>query len=138
MKSILEKELSDILEKIYYNWKKGDIILQEVHKLYFSAKDKYLTAQEREKNEETSELILKILFLTGRISEEFIEKWQGGKITPSDKELELLKEGCEEVLKVFDSHFKRELIAYQGKSFNEYHTEVKEKIEKIRKLISTS
>lgn len=73
--------------------------------------------------------------MTGRISEEFIEKWQSGKITPTDKELELLKKGCEEVLAAFNNHFKKELFFYHGEQFPTRHTEVKEKIERIRKLL---
>ena len=71
----------------------------------------------------------------GGISEEFIEKWQGGKITPTDKELELLKEGCNEVLEAFDNHFKEELLDYQRKSYDIHYAETKEKIRKIRNLL---
>jgi len=135
MALILEKELSDILKKTYYKWKKGDITLQETHGLYFSAKKRYLAAQEEKRTKEVSELMLKNFFLAGRITEEFIEKWQKGKIAPTDKELELLKEGCEEVLTAFKKHFRKELLAYQKKPYNIHYAETKEKIRRIRKLI---
>jgi len=49
--------------------------------------------------------------------------------------LELLKKGCDEVLKAFDNDFKKELVAYQGKPYKIHHAEVNEKIRKIKKLI---
>jgi hypothetical protein len=47
----------------------------------------------------------------------------------------LLKEGSSEVLEAFDNHFKRELLAYQGRSFNDHQREVKQKVRKIKELI---
>lgn len=135
MTSILEKELSDILEKIYFEWDKWGIILSETHELYFTAKGKYLSSNEEAKTQKASELILKIFFATGRISEQFVEEWQNGKLKSNDKELELLKEGCNEVLAAFDNHFKKELLTYQKKPYDIHHAEVKEKIRKIRNLL---
>ena len=80
-------------------------------------------------------MILKILFRVGWISENFVREWQIGKLKPTEKELNLLEEGCEEVLTVFDNHFKRELLAYQAIPYSIHHAEVKEKISKIKRLI---
>jgi len=49
--------------------------------------------------------------------------------------LELLKEGCDEVLAAFEKHFRKELLAYQKKPYNIHYSEAKEKIRRIRKLI---
>ncbi|CAI2179417.1 18394_t:CDS:2, partial [Funneliformis geosporum] len=49
--------------------------------------------------------------------------------------LELLKEGCDEVLSAFDSHFKKELITYQGKPYSIHRSEAEEKVRRIRNLI---
>lgn len=126
----LEKELGEILVKI----KKEGISLQEGRDLYFEAKEKYLSFDEKARTQEESRLILKILFLVGGISEDFVKKWQNGKLKPNDRELELLKEGCNEVLEAFDNHFKKELLAYQKKPYDIHHAEVKEKIRKIRNI----
>jgi len=72
--SILEKELSDILEAIYSKWEGEGATLPEVYKLYFSAKEKYLSFDEEARSQESSRLILKILFVAGRISEQFVKK----------------------------------------------------------------
>jgi len=69
-----EKELSNIREKIYSKWEKGGITLRETRDLYFAAKEKYLAVPEELKTKEVRELMLKILFLAGRITEGFIEK----------------------------------------------------------------
>ena len=135
MTLILEKELSDILESIYSKWERGGINLPETYKLYFSAKEKYLSFDEEARTQKASELILKIVFAAGKISEDFVKEWQNGKLKPRDKELELLKKGCDEVLVAFDNHFKKELLAYQKKPYDIHHSEVKEKIRRIRKLI---
>jgi len=130
-----EKELSNIREKIYSKWEKGGITLRETRDLYFAAKEKYLAVPEELKTKEVRELMLKILFLAGRITEGFIEKWQNGEITSTDKELGLLKEGCDEVLAAFEKHFRKELLAYQKKPYNIHYAETKEKNRRIRKLI---
>ena len=132
---ILEKELSDVLKTIYWKWDEGEITLPEVHKLYFLAKEKYLLADDKTRTKEASKLILKILFVSGKIVEQFVRKLQNGQLKPNDKELELLKEGCDEVLAAFDSHFKKELIAYQGKPYSVHRSEVEEKIRRVRNLI---
>jgi len=59
----LEKELSGILEKIHLKWDKEGITLSETHRLYFLAKEKYLSFSEEEKTKKARELILKIFFL---------------------------------------------------------------------------
>ena len=74
--------------------------------------------KEEKKTKETSELILKILSRAGSISERFIGEWQSGKIIPTNEELSLLREGCDEVLEAFDNYLKKELVAYQGKPFD--------------------
>ena len=135
MTFILEKELSDIMKEMYGKWERGGVGLPEVHKLYFSAKEKYLSFDEEARAQESSRLILKILFVAGRISEQFAKKWQNGQLEPNDKERELLKEGCDEVLAAFENHFKKELLAHQGKPYDVHYAEVKEKIRKIRGLI---
>jgi len=66
----LEKELGEILVKI----KKEGISLQEGRDLYFEAKEKYLSFDEKARTQEESRLILKILFLVGGISEDFVKK----------------------------------------------------------------
>jgi len=137
MTFILEEELSTILEKIYSEWEKRDIALQEVRDLYFEAKEKYLQ-DKGVKSEKASGLMLKILFTVGRINEEFIKKWQEKNITPTNRELKLIEEGCEEVLKAFDDHFKKELLAYQKKPYPIHHAGVKGKIKQIRKMLSES
>jgi len=138
MKSILKKELSDILEKIYSRWQGEGITLSEARDLYFLAKKKYLSSSEEARKQEASELMLKILFATGKISESFVKEWQNGELKPNIKELGLLKEGCDEVLVAFDNHFKEELsyhCAKQGQQFSTQYLIVKEKIRKIRGLI---
>jgi len=135
VKSIVEKELSGILEKM----REINISLQEGHGLYFEAKEKYLAAKKEQKTKEVSEIMLRILFMAGKISEGFVEDWQNGKITPTNKELALLKEGCNEVLEAFDNHFKKDLLSYyvrQGKQLSVQHKEAKQKIESIRELIN--
>ncbi|CAI2167586.1 8023_t:CDS:2 [Funneliformis geosporum] len=91
----------------------GEITLPKTHELYFSAKEKYLSFDEEARTEAAS----------------------NGQFKPNDKELELLEEGCTEVLAAFDSHFKQELLTYQTKPYTIHHAEVKEKISQIRKLI---
>jgi len=115
-------------------YKKG-ITLSENHELYFAAKEKYLSSDEEAKTQKAGELILKTFFAAGKISEDFVKKWQNGEITPTDKELGLLKEGCEEVLAAFGNHFKKELLFYQKKPYDIHCAEAKEKIRRIRKLI---
>jgi len=131
----LEKELSDILEKIHCKWDKEGITLPEVHRLYFLAKERYLSSPEKEKTKKAKELILKIFFAAGKISEDFVEKWQNSKLKPHNIELKLLKEGCDEVLAAFDNHFKKELLAYQKKPYDIHYAKVKEKIKRIRSLL---
>lgn len=75
MTSRSEKQLlSNILEKILFQWEQEDITLQKTHKLYFSAKDKYLSFNEEVKTSEVSEIMLKILFVAGKITEQFVEQ----------------------------------------------------------------
>lgn len=131
----LERELSGVLKKICWEGERGNVSLSEVSELYFSAKEKYLLSDKEAKNQESRRLILKILFVVGGISEEFIEKWQSGKISPTDKDLELLKEGCNEVLEAFDNHFREELLDYQKEPYDVHYAETKEKIRKIRNLL---
>ena len=129
MNSNLEKELSDILEKIHSALKRGGITLQEARDPYFEAKNKYLTANQEEKTEEARLCMLDIFFQVGKVSEKFVENWQNGKFKPYDKELNLLKEGCNEVLEAFDNHFREDLIVLYGKQrFSVHHAKVKEKI----------
>lgn len=137
MNANLEKELSDILEKIHSILiEKRGITLQEARNPYFEAKKKYLAANKKEKSREAGLCMLDIFFQIGKISEKFVEEWRNGKFKPSNGELELLKEGCDEVLEAFDNHFKEDLLALYGKQkFNILHSEVKEKIRKIRELI---
>jgi len=135
MTSSVEKELFEILEKVHLEAEKENISLQESHELYFVAKDKYFSAKKEERTEEAGRLMLAIFFQVGKISEKFVAEWQGGKFRPTEKELKLLKEGCKEVLTAFDNHFKPNLLAFQGKPYKIHQTEVKEKINKIRKLI---
>jgi len=137
MVSILEKKLSDIQEKMFFKWEKEGTTLPEAHDFYFSAKEEYLSSDKKARTERAKVLILKIFFAAGNISEDFIKKWQNGKLKPNVKELDLLKKGCDEVLAAFDNHFKEELLAYPGKPYNIHHTEVKEKIRKIRKLLES-
>ena len=102
------------------------------------SKKKYLSSSEEARKQEASELMLKILFATGKISESFVKEWQNGELKPNKKELGLLKEGCDEVLVAFDNHFKEELsyhCAKQGQQFSTQYLIVKEKIRKIRGLI---
>lgn len=71
--SNLEKELSEIFEKVYpVIEKKEKISLSEIYDLYFLAKEKYLTAEEKEKTEEAKKLIEIIFFRTGRTVEKFV------------------------------------------------------------------
>ena|SRR5438874_911863 len=136
MNSNLEKELSDILEKIHSALKRGGITLQEARDPYFEAKNKYLTANQEEKTQEARLCMLDIFFQVGKVSEKFVENWQNGKFKPYDKELNLLKEGCNEVLEAFDNHFREDLIVLYGKQrFSVHHAKVKEKIGKIIGLI---
>jgi len=74
MTYILEKELTDILEEIYSKWEEKGIILPEAHDLYFSAKEKYLSFDEEARTQKASMLILKILFVVGRMSEDFVKE----------------------------------------------------------------
>lgn len=127
----LEEELGKLLVRI----KNKGISLQEGRDLYFEAKEKYLSSDKKSRTREASRLILKIFFLVGRISEDFVKRWQSGKLKPSDKELELLKEGCNEVLEAFDNHFKEELVDYREKSFDIHYAETKEKVRKIRSIL---
>jgi|SRR6185437_7252207 len=87
------------------------------------------------KDKKSEELILKIFFAAGKISEDFVKKWQNGKLKPHNIELKLLKEGCDEVLAAFDSHFKKELLAYQKKPYDVHYAEAKEKNKRIRNLL---
>jgi len=72
MTSVLEKELSEIFEKVSRARKERNLSLQESYDLYFEAKEKYLVAKEKERTEEVGEWMLVIFFLVGRISENFI------------------------------------------------------------------
>ncbi|CAI2200311.1 1110_t:CDS:2, partial [Funneliformis geosporum] len=45
------------------------------------------------------------------------------QLKPNSKELELLKEGCDEVLAAFEKHFRKELLAYQRKPYNVHYSE---------------
>jgi len=72
MTSVLEKELSEIFEKVSRARKERNLSLQESYDLYFEAKEKYLVAKEKERTEEAGEWMLVIFFLVGRISENFI------------------------------------------------------------------
>lgn len=72
MTSVLEKELSEIFEKVSRARKERNLSLQESYDLYFQAKEKYLVAKEKERTEEVGEWMLTIFFLVGRISENFI------------------------------------------------------------------
>jgi len=136
MNSNLEKELSDILEKIHSALRRGGVALQEARDPYFEAKNKYLTANQEERTKEARLCMLDIFFQVGKVSEKFVEEWQNGKFKPYNNELELLKEGCNEVLEAFNEHFKEDLIALYGKQqFNIYHAKVEGKVSKIIGLI---
>ena len=98
---------------------------------------KYLMASKEERNQqEVSLCMLDIFFRVGKISEKFIEEWQNNKFKPYDSELNLLKEGCDEVLEAFDNHLKESLLFLYGKQrFDIQHAKVKVKVNKIRELI---
>jgi hypothetical protein len=71
--SPLEKNLSEIFEKIYPAMEEGEHIpLQEIYDLYFLAKEKYLVAGENERTEKVRDLMLIIFFRTGRTFEKFV------------------------------------------------------------------
>ncbi|CAG8693524.1 8993_t:CDS:2 [Ambispora leptoticha] len=72
--------------------------------MYFSAKEKYLSLDEEARTQASSR-----------------------QLKPNDKELELLKGGCDEVLAAFEKHFRKELLVYyteQGKQFSTQHEKV--------------
>lgn len=136
MNSNLEKELSYILKKIHSILKEKGITLQEARDPYFEAKKKYLAANREERTRQTGLCMLDIFFQVGKISEKFVEEWQSDKFKPSNGELELLKEGCNEVLEAFVNHFKEDLLALYGRQqFNIHHEKVKQKISKIKSLV---
>jgi hypothetical protein len=135
MTSVLEKELSEIFEKVSRARKERNLSLQESYDLYFEAKEKCLVAKEKERTKEVGEWMLAIFFLVGRISENFIADWQSGKLKPAEEELGLLKKGCDEVLEAFSGYLKPNLLAYRYKPYDIHHAEVKEKIRKIKGLI---
>ena len=134
--SPLEKNLSEIFEKIYPAMEKEEkISLPEIYDLYFLAKEKYLVAGENERTEKVRDLMLIIFFRTGRTFEKFVIDWQKGKFRPSQQELELLKKGCNEVLEVFDGYLKPELLIHPRRPYDAHYSETKEKISKIRELV---
>jgi hypothetical protein len=55
MVSNLEKNLSEIFEKVRLANEKNNLSLQKVYDLYFLAKEKYLVAKEEERTEEAGE-----------------------------------------------------------------------------------
>ena len=110
----LEKELKKILAEMD-SILKGGITLQECRDLYFKAKQKYFLASEKERTIEARIFMLDIFFQAAKVVKRFIfNSWQKGEYKPTNVELNLLKEGCEEVLAAFDNHFKDNLLAHYG------------------------
>jgi hypothetical protein len=90
----LEDELSEILTKL----SKKNISLQETKDLYFKAKEKFFATEEKERTETAGIKSLSIFFQVVIINQDFVKKWQSGKLIPQDKDLDLLEEGCKEVI----------------------------------------
>ncbi|CAJ0896436.1 4026_t:CDS:2 [Entrophospora sp. SA101] len=95
------------------------ISLQESSKLYFEAKGKFFSAEKKEQTEKNIGLAVEILLQACKIR----------KVVPTDKELNLLEEGCQEVFKVFD--FIEENIPSSKGKYDNY----KKATEKIKILV---